>query len=105
MKPVVLRRTVYLLVAFAFIGGLAGEAYGHHGDHAHDHRSQCSCVGICHGAAASPVPAQPEPGVAASEIAERNARPPSDRRLFPRLRRYVLPLANAPPGPRFFARP
>lgn len=98
MKPGLLRGTIHVLLAFAFLAGLAGEALGQHVGHGHDHRTHCTCVGTCHGAAASPVPARPIPDVVPTESTAGNEPTPTDHRLLPRASRYLLPLANAPPG-------
>ena len=103
MKHGPVRGMIYVLLAIAFLAGLAGEAYGPHSGHGNDHRTHCTCVGICHGAAASPVPARPDPYVVAAESIEQDDPKPADHRLLSRARGYLLPLANAPPGARSIA--
>lgn len=103
MRTEPVRGAIYVLLTLAFLAGLAGEAYGSHPGSGHEHRTHCTCVGTCHGAAASPVPAQPDPYVVAVESVERNDPKPADHRLLPRSRRYLLPLPNAPPGARSLA--
>lgn len=103
MRPGPVRGAIYVLLTFAFLAGLAGETYGPHAGAGHDHRTHCTCVGTCHGAAASPVPAEPGPYVIAAGQVEAYEAKPADERLIPRSRRYLFPLPNAPPGARSLA--
>lgn len=100
MRPGPVRGAIYVLMTLAFFAGLAGKAYGSHAGSDHEHRTHCTCVGTCNGAAASSVPARPDPYVVAVESIERNAPKPASHQLLPRTWRYLLPLPNAPPGAR-----
>ena len=103
MRPGPVRGAISLLLTLAFLAGLAGEAYGPHAGAGHDHRTHCTCVGICHGAAASPVPAEPGPYLVAAASVEQRDAEPGGRELLPQPRRYLFPLPNAPPGTRSLA--
>lgn len=72
----------------------AGDAGGHHGE---EEAGPCTCIGSCHGAAATPLPAA-LPAAVADHGADRSVGPDvadSDPRARTSL--YLLPLANAPP--------
>lgn len=89
-----------LLLALALSFGLTAGAHGfQHQGAAQEHEApRCHCVGVCHGAAPTPLPeAGPAPPVLPSSP-RRFRRLPTDAR-GPALRiPYLLPYANGPPA-------
>lgn len=116
-----LRSTLSVLLAGVFVLSLGGEAYGWH-DCPHHHRDggprpaagaeapadsaplaptdgPCTCVGSCHAAAASPMPALAPAAPALVGTAERLPLRPTVETVRPRFSPYLLPYPNGPPAP------
>lgn len=95
-----LRSGTGLALVLALSLGLTAGAHGfQHRGTAPDHEgSRCHCVGVCHGAAPTPLPeARTAPPVPPFSAPRRDPPPTDDRGPVLRIP-YLLPYANGPPG-------